>query len=134
MLRRRRESRARARSKQVSRWRHYGDAGLADRSSVSHHSPTGACDADEWEDVVALAAGSYHTIGATASRRVLAAGGNSHGQRDVGGWQDIVVVAAGSTHTLGLRADSTVVSAGNNASCQCEVGSWPGIQVPGARA
>jgi alpha-tubulin suppressor-like RCC1 family protein len=83
--------------------------------------------------MVALAAGSYHTIGATVSGRVLAAGDNSHGQCDVGDWQEIVAVAAGSTHSLGLRADGTVVSAGNNASCQCDVGSWSGIQVPGAR-
>jgi alpha-tubulin suppressor-like RCC1 family protein len=83
---------------------------------------------------VALAAGSYHTVGVTASGRVLAAGDNSDGQRDVGDWQDIIAVAAGSTHTLGLRADGTVVSAGNNASCQCDVGSWPGIRVPRARA
>jgi alpha-tubulin suppressor-like RCC1 family protein len=83
---------------------------------------------------VALAAGSYHTIGVTASGRVLAAGDNSLGQCDVGGWQDIVAVAAGSLHTLGLRADGTVVSTGNNASGQCDVGSWSGIQVPRAKA
>jgi alpha-tubulin suppressor-like RCC1 family protein len=79
---------------------------------------------------VALAAGSYHTVGVTVAGRVLAAGDNSLGQCDVGDWQDIVAVAAGSTHTLGLRAGGTVVSAGNNASCQCDVGSWSGIQVP----
>jgi alpha-tubulin suppressor-like RCC1 family protein len=83
--------------------------------------------------VMALAAGSYHTVAVTASGKVLAAGDNSHGQCEVGGWQDIVAVAAGSVHTLGLRADGTVVSAGNNASCQCDVGSWSGIQVPGIR-
>ncbi|MGH3190258.1 MAG: hypothetical protein ACRDPY_05955 [Streptosporangiaceae bacterium] len=91
---------------------------------------TGACDVDEWEDTVALAAGSYHTVGVTASGRVLTAGDNSHEQCDVGDWQDIVAVAAGSTHTLGLRADGTVASAGNNASSQCDVDSWSGIQVP----
>ena len=84
--------------------------------------------------MVALAAGSYHTVGVTASGRVLAAGDNSRGQCDVGDWQDIVAVAAGSTHALGLRADGTVVSTGNNADHQCDVGSWSGIQVPRVRA
>jgi alpha-tubulin suppressor-like RCC1 family protein len=83
---------------------------------------------------VALAAGSYHTVGVTAFGRVLAAGDNSHGQCEVGDWQDIVAVAAGSTHTLGLRADGTVVSAGNNANCQRDVGSWSGVQVSRVRA
>ena len=75
----------------------------------------GACDVGEWEDVVALAAGSYHTVGITEAGWVLAAGDNSRRQCDVGDWQDIVAVAAGSTHTLGLRRDGTVVSTGNNA-------------------
>ncbi|WP_371744523.1 hypothetical protein [Georgenia sp. TF02-10] len=56
---------------------------------------------------VAVGAGSYHTVGVTASGQVLAAGDNSHGQCDVGDWENIVAVAAGST-TLGLRDDGTV--------------------------
>ena len=81
---------------------------------------------------MALGAGSYHTVGVTASGRVLAVGDNSHGQCEVGDWHNIVGVAAGSTHTLGLRADGTVVSAGNNAEGQCDVGAWSGIQFPRA--
>ena len=79
---------------------------------------------------MAVGAGSYHTVGVTASGRVLAAGDNSNGQCDVGDWDNIVAVAAGSTHTLGLRADGTVVSAGSNADGQCGVGAWSGIQLP----
>ena len=78
---------------------------------------------------MALAAGSYHTVGVTAFGNVLAAGNNSHGQCDVGGWNNIVAVAAGSTHTLGLCADGTVVSAGNNAFGQTDTNSWPGVQI-----
>ncbi|TDU80429.1 Regulator of Chromosome Condensation (RCC1) repeat protein [Streptomyces sp. KS 21] len=77
-----------------------------------------------------LSAGSYHTVGVTASGRVLAAGDNSYRQCEVGDWHDIVAVAAGSTHTLGLRTDGTVVTAGNNADGQCEVDAWSAIQLP----
>ncbi|MFH9958525.1 hypothetical protein ACH4OX_30510 [Streptomyces roseolus] len=80
--------------------------------------------------MVALDAGSYHTVGATASGRVLAVGDNSYGQCEVGDWRDIVAVAAGSTHTLGLRADGRVVATGNNDDRQCEVDAWSGIQLP----
>src|SRR5690348_18009847 len=58
-----------------------------------------------WRDVVAVAAGSYHTVGVTAAGRVVAVGSTAFGQCDVAGWRKIVAVAAGSTHTLGLRAD-----------------------------
>jgi alpha-tubulin suppressor-like RCC1 family protein len=81
--------------------------------------------------VVAVSAGSYHTVGLTADGRVLAAGDNSQGQCDVGEWQDVVEVAAGSIHTLGLRADGTVVSAGNNDHGQCDIGSWTEVR-PGS--
>ncbi len=79
---------------------------------------------------MALGAGSYHTVGVTASGRVLAVGDNSYGQCKVGDWRDIIAVAAGSTHTLGLRANGTVVTAGNNADGQCEVDAWSGVQLP----
>ncbi|MGW7453117.1 hypothetical protein [Streptomyces sp. NPDC054787] len=79
---------------------------------------------------MALDAGSYHTVGVTASGRVLAAGDNGYGQCEVGEWRDIVAVAAGSTHTLGLRANGTVVAAGNNADGQCEVDAWSRVPLP----
>ncbi|MGW2858851.1 hypothetical protein [Streptomyces sp. NPDC001205] len=79
---------------------------------------------------MALGAGSYHTVGTTASGRVLATGDNSYGQCEVGDWRDMVAVAAGSTHTLGLRADGTVVAAGNNADGQCAVDAWSGVRLP----
>ncbi|MFD5421823.1 hypothetical protein ACFWJT_27810 [Streptomyces sp. NPDC127069] len=100
------------------------------RAVATGDRATGACEVDGWKDLVALSAGSYHTVGVTASGRVLAAGDNSHGQYEVGDWRDIVAVAAGSTHTLGLRANGTVVTAGNNADRKCEVDVWSGVQLP----
>lgn len=38
-----------------------------------------------WRDVVAVAAGSYHTVGVTAGGRVVASGSTEFGQCEVGG-------------------------------------------------
>jgi alpha-tubulin suppressor-like RCC1 family protein len=49
----------------------------------------GQCDVAGWRDVVAVAAGSTHTLGLRADGTVLAAGNNQHGQCDVTGWDTI---------------------------------------------
>jgi alpha-tubulin suppressor-like RCC1 family protein len=79
---------------------------------------------------VAVAAGSYHTVGVTAAGRVVAVGNMDSGQCDVADWSEIVAVAAGSTHTLGLRGDGTVVAAGSNEHGQCDVAGWDAIRAP----
>jgi len=73
---------------------------------------------------VAVAAGSYHTVGLTTGGRVLAAGDNWSGQCDVASWTDVVAVAAGSRHTVALRTDGTAVATGCNDDGQCEVSDW----------
>ena len=80
---------------------------------------------------MAVAAGSYHTVGVTAAGRVLAVGGNDSGQCDAADWREIVAVAAGSIHTLGLRADGTVVAAGSNEHGQCDISGWNAVRSPG---
>ncbi len=80
---------------------------------------------------MAVAAGSYHTIGLKSDGTVIAAGWNKHGQCNVSGWRDIVAVAAGCAHTLGLQSDGTVVAVGDNEYGQCDVSEWRGIQLPG---
>jgi hypothetical protein len=64
----------------------------------------GQCNVSEWLDIVAIAAGSYHTVGLKSDGTVLAVGLNSHGQSDVSRWCDIVAVAAGCAHTIGLKS------------------------------
>lgn len=61
-------------------------------------SSTGVLDVTEWRDVVAVVAGSYHTVGLTSGGQVMAAGNNHDGQCDVSDWSDIIAVAAGSRH------------------------------------
>ena len=74
----------------------------------------------DWENVVAIDAGTYHVIGLKEDGTVVGYGKNASGQCDVSDWTDIIAVSAGSTHTVGLRADGTVVTAGGNTYGQCE--------------
>jgi len=86
----------------------------SNRSPVdgSYISPNGPCNVTGWKDIVAVAAGSAHTVGLKADGTVVAIGLNDNGQCDVGDWTGIVSIAAGEWFTLGLKADGTVVCAG----------------------
>ncbi|MGJ6979234.1 hypothetical protein ACSDQ9_01700 [Aestuariimicrobium soli] len=77
-----------------------------------------------WRDVVAVAAGSHHTLALQANGRVLAAGDDAFGQCRVGQWRDVMAIAAGAGHSLGVRRDGTVLAIGNNDHGQCTVGGW----------
>jgi len=39
-----------------------------------------------WRDIVAIAAGTAHTVGLRRDGTVVATGSNSHGQLEVGAW------------------------------------------------
>jgi cytosine/adenosine deaminase-related metal-dependent hydrolase len=54
----------------------------------------GQCDVGAWRDIVAVAAGSTHTLGLRADGTVVSAGSNDHGQRDVASWSGIQTPAA----------------------------------------
>lgn len=47
----------------------------------------GQCNVNNWNDIVAIAAGCAHTIELTSDGKVLAVGDNEYGQCDVSGWQ-----------------------------------------------
>jgi alpha-tubulin suppressor-like RCC1 family protein len=49
----------------------------------------GQCDVADWRGIVAVAAGSTHTLGLRADGTVVAAGNNEHGQCDIAGWDEI---------------------------------------------
>jgi alpha-tubulin suppressor-like RCC1 family protein len=49
----------------------------------------GQCDVADWREIVAVAAGSTHTLGLRVDGTVVAAGNNEHGQCDVTGWTAI---------------------------------------------
>ena len=49
------------------------------------------CDVAGWRDIVAVSAGSSHTVGLKSDGTVLAVGDNEYGQCDAAGWPDILV-------------------------------------------
>jgi alpha-tubulin suppressor-like RCC1 family protein len=83
-----------------------------------------------WRNLVAVSAGSRHTVGLISVSGVVTAvatGANDFGQCDVSGWTQLVAVAAGGRHTVGLRRDGTVVACGDDSAGQTDVSSWTNI-------
>jgi len=53
------------------------------------NTDSGQCDVADWREIVAVAAGSTHTLGLRADGTVVAAGNNEHGQCDIASWREI---------------------------------------------
>ena len=79
------------------------------------------------KDIIAVAAGYYHTVGLKTDSTVVAVGENSSGQCNVSSWANIAAVSAGNSHTVGLKKDGTVVAVGSNGLGQCNVTGWSHI-------
>ena len=84
----------------------------------------GQCEVSDWQGIVAVSAGGYHTVGLKSDGTVVAVGCNDDGQCNVSGWQDIVTISAGDKHTVGLKSDGTVVAVGCNDDRRCNVSGW----------
>ncbi|PEZ53079.1 chromosome condensation regulator, partial [Bacillus anthracis] len=54
----------------------------------------GECNVSSWRNIVATAAGDWHTVGLKVGGTVMGVGNNRYGQCDVSSWRDIVAVAA----------------------------------------
>lgn len=80
-----------------------------------------------FKDIVAVSAGTHHTVYLQSDGTVIAVGKNSYGECDVSGWTDIIAVSAGDFHTVGLKSDGTVVAIGENEDGECDVGDWKDI-------
>jgi hypothetical protein len=73
-------------------------------------------------NVVAIAAGDYHSLAVKADGTVVGWGDNSQDQaQPPAGLSNVVAVAAGSGHTLALKSDTTAVAWGNNLQGQCNI-------------
>ena len=82
------------------------------------------------ENITAVSAGYYHSVGLKADGTVVAVGHNEYGQCNVSDWTDIVAISAGAWHTVGLKADGSVVATGLDSSEQCDVLGWDNLLVP----
>ncbi len=70
-------------------------------------------------NVIALAAGGFHTLGLRGDGTLGAWGDNTDGQTTVpAGLNNVGMIAAGRFHSLALKGDGTVVAWGNNSSGQ----------------
>ena len=86
----------------------------------------GQCDVSEWTDIVAIAAGDFHTVGLKSDGTVITTQ-TGQSANEISEWTDIVAVSAGYGFTLGLKADGTVVAAGYDKDGQCDVETWTNI-------
>lgn len=72
---------------------------------------------DQWNDVIAIAAGGgapraggAFTVGLRNDGTAVAVGDNSFGQCNVDDWTGLIAISAGQFHTVGLREDGTVLT------------------------
>jgi alpha-tubulin suppressor-like RCC1 family protein len=84
-----------------------------------------------WNDIVAVAAGGYHSLALKSDGTVLGWGNNGSNQiglptattylaipAPIAGLNNIVAIAAGSFHSLALKSDGTLLSWGSDGSGQ----------------
>jgi len=73
-------------------------------------------------NVMAIAAGAWHSLALLSNGTVVAWGDDDHGQTNVPpGLTNVVAVAAGADYSLALKADGTVVSWGANTCGQTSI-------------
>lgn len=90
----------------------------------------GQCNVNEWTDIIAIAAGDWHTVGLHSDGTVVSTRPDEDKYPDlyinacnVDEWTDIVSIAAGCGSTVGLRRDGTVIAVGYNDYNQCNLAS-----------
>ncbi|MBR3763108.1 MAG: sortase [Clostridia bacterium] len=91
------------------------------------YSRNGLSQSDEWQNVVALAAGIEHTVGLLADGTVVAAGYDRSGMCRVADLTDVVAIAAGENNTVCVLADGTVKVLGDNAGGQNHTYAWTDV-------
>lgn len=90
----------------------------------------GQCNVKEWTNIVAIAAGDWHTVGLKADGTVITTRPDEEtlkqypdlytGACNVGEWEDVVEISAGSGLTVGLQSDGTLKVVGYNSQGQRE--------------
>lgn len=86
----------------------------------------GQCNVYEWTNIVAVAAGDFHTVGLTKDGRVLT---TQTDQSTVSTWTDIVAISAGYGTTLALDNTGRAYGEGFNFQGQIALEGWNNIAV-----
>ena len=97
-------------------------------------------DSEDWEDIIAIAAGDWHTVGLRSDGTVVSTKPDSDkhpglylGACNVEGadWTNIIEISAGCGITVGLKEDGSVIAVGYNDHRQCDIArSWKDLFVP----
>jgi len=74
-----------------------------------------------WKDIIAIFAGSHHTIGIKKDGSVVATGWNAQHQCEVVTWKNVCSPSAGCDHTVALLNDGTLIETGDNRYGQCDL-------------
>lgn len=92
----------------------------------------GQCEVDDWENISAVSAGDYHTVGLKSNGTVVTTQSEREfpdSYKEISSWENIVAVSAGYGFTLGLKSDGTVVAAGYDRQGQIDVDTWNNIAI-----
>lgn len=101
-----------------------------------HYNGTACdCDVSEWNDIIAVSAGTNHLLGLKSDGTVVAAGANSSNQCNVDTWTDIVAIRTGNVTaaSYGIKSDGTVVTAGSVKLGNVIHSEWNDIKLPADR-
>ena len=104
--------------------------GLKSNGTVVHIPSVDRIDASKWTNVVAISAGTKHTVVLNFDGTVFADGTSYSGECNVDSWTDIVAISAGNEHTVGLKSDGTVVAKGFEVDSVFDVSDWTDIKQP----
>ena len=83
---------------------------------------------DDWNDIVQVSSGGFHTLGLKKDGSVIATGYNNFNQIKVNNWTNIIQVSGGRYHSLGLKENGTVLCIGENTYGACDVDNWKDIK------
>ena len=92
-----------------------------------YEDKAGSLKVSNWEDIVAVSAGSSNTVGLKSDGTCVATGDNQNGQCDVYDWTDIVKVVSGGYHTVGLKSNGRVLAVGSDSYGKTNVNDWVDI-------
>jgi alpha-tubulin suppressor-like RCC1 family protein len=86
----------------------------------------GQCNVQDWTDITAISAGTFHTLALRSDGTVAAVGWNGErmNQCEVSHWKDVAAISAGSYHSVVLHKNGKVSARGWNQYGQCRVQTW----------